>query len=87
MDAGQRCIGLSVGCHIEYDLLSLDVGSEIDLSWLKTAGEKLLPVKPLDAFFEAWPNVFAATQKMPGYRLVLVGGGAAEVRLGLERLD
>ncbi|RBA23593.1 FAD-dependent oxidoreductase [Herminiimonas fonticola] len=83
MDADRRCVGLPDGRHIEYDLLSLDVGSEIDVSWLEMAGDKLLPVKPLDAFFDAWPKVLAAANAQSGYRLVVVGGGAAGVELAL----
>lgn len=83
MDADRRCVGLPDGRHIEYDLLSLDVGSEIDVSWLEMAGDKLLPVKPLDAFFDAWPKVLATASAQSGYRLVVVGGGAAGVELAL----
>jgi pyridine nucleotide-disulfide oxidoreductase family protein len=83
MDADRRCVGLPDGRRIDYDLLSLDVGSETDFSWLEMAGEKLLPVKPLDDFFEAWPRVLAIAQDKPGYRLVVVGGGAAGVELAL----
>ncbi|NMM36937.1 MAG: FAD-dependent oxidoreductase [Glaciimonas sp.] len=83
MDAGRRCVGLPDGRQIEYDLLSLDVGSEIDASWLEMTGDKLLPVKPLDGFFKAWPRLMAVARERPGYRLVLVGGGAAGVELAL----
>lgn len=83
MDAGRRCVELADGRRIEYDLLSLDVGSEIDVSWLEMAGAKLLPVKPLDDFFDAWPGVVSAAMGKPGYRLVVVGGGAAGVELAL----
>lgn len=83
MDADRRCVGLPDGRHLEYDLLSLDVGSEVDASWLEMAGEKLLPVKPLDGFFEAWPRVLVAAREQQGYRLVVVGGGAAGVELAL----
>ncbi|MEO6354617.1 MAG: FAD-dependent oxidoreductase, partial [Burkholderiaceae bacterium] len=83
MDAGRRCVALSDGRQIEYDLLSLDTGSEIDASWLEAAGERLLPVKPLDGFLEAWPQVLAAARENPAYRLVVVGGGAAGVELAL----
>lgn len=83
MDADRRCVGLPDGRHIEYDLLSLDVGSEINSSWLEMAGDRLLPVKPLDGFFEAWPRVLASAREWPGYRLVVVGGGAAGVELAL----
>lgn len=83
MDANRRCVALPDGRHIEYDLLSLDTGSEIDVSWLELTGDKLLPVKPLDGFFEAWPCVLAAAKERQGYRLVVVGGGAAGVELAL----
>jgi len=83
MDADRRCVALPDGRHIEYDLLSLDVGSEVDVSWLEMAGDKLLPVKPLDAFFDAWPRILAIAQNKPDYRLIIVGGGAAGVELAL----
>jgi pyridine nucleotide-disulfide oxidoreductase family protein len=83
MDAHRRYVRLAAGRQIEYDLLSLDVGSETDVSSLETVGEKLLPVKPLDGFLEAWPKIVAAARGKPGYRLVVVGGGAAGVELAL----
>ncbi len=83
MDADRRCVGLADGRQIEYDVLSLDVGSEIDSSWLEMAGDRHLPVKPLDGFYDAWPQVLATAQDKPGYRLVVVGGGAAGVELAL----
>lgn len=83
MDAERQCVGLPDGRHIEYDLLSLDTGSEIDTSWLELAAGKLLPVKPLDGFFASWPQVLLAARTQPGYRLVVVGGGAAGVEIAL----
>ncbi|MFZ3081570.1 FAD-dependent oxidoreductase [Rhodoferax ferrireducens] len=83
MDAARRCVGLTNGQHLEYDLLSLDVGSETDTSWLETLEDKLLPVKPLDNFFARWPHVLAAAKALRGYRLVVVGGGAAGVEMAL----
>lgn len=83
MDADRCCVVLSDGRHIEYDTLSLDVGSEIDISWLEMTGEKLLPAKPLDHFFNAWPKILAAAKSHYGYRLAVVGGGAAGVEIAL----
>lgn len=83
MDAARRCVGLSDGRHIDYDLLSLNVGSETDTSWLETLGPKLLPVKPLDDFFAAWPRILAQARASTHYRLTVVGAGAAGVEIAL----
>jgi len=83
MDAARRCVGFTHGPHVEYDLLSLDVGSETDTSWLETLGDKLLPVKPLDNFFASWPHILAMAKAKKNYRLVVVGGGAAGVEMAL----
>lgn len=83
MDAARRCVGFAHGPHVEYDLLSLDVGSETDTSWLETLGDKLLPVKPLDNFFALWPRILAAAKAKNSYKLVVVGGGAAGVEMAL----
>ena len=83
MDAARRCIGFADGLHVEYDLLSLDVGSETDTSWLETLGDKLLPVKPLDNFFASWQRILAAAKAKKNYKLVVVGGGAAGVEMAL----
>lgn len=83
LDAARRCVVLNSGKQVHYDLLSLDVGSETNTSWLEVLGTKLLPIKPLDAFFAQWPRVVAAANAQPGYRLVVVGGGAAGVEMAL----
>ncbi|MDZ4729522.1 MAG: FAD-dependent oxidoreductase [Xanthomonadales bacterium] len=83
MNADQRCVRLADGQRIEYDLLSLDTGSEIDTSLLELTGDKLLPAKPLAEFFSAWPRILSQATDQPSYRLVIVGGGAAGVELAL----
>jgi NADH dehydrogenase FAD-containing subunit len=83
MDADRRCLVLSDGRHLEFDLLSLDVGSEIDTSWLETLGDKLLPLRPLDVFLDRWPDVLASARAKPGFRLVIAGAGAAAVEVAL----
>lgn len=83
MDADNHCVRLADEQQIEYDVLSLDTGSEIDTSMLEMAGEKLLPAKPIAEFFSAWPRVLAQTIEQADYRLLIVGGGAAGVELAL----
>jgi pyridine nucleotide-disulfide oxidoreductase family protein len=83
MDADRRCVALSDGRQLEFDLLSLDTGSEIDTSWLEALDERLLPLRPMSAFMDRWPKVLAAARARPGYRLVIAGAGAAAVELAL----
>ena len=84
IDANQKKVITSDQQHIVYDLLSVDVGSEINSEWLELVGDKLLPVKPLDHFFEAWPKVIEAAAQQMHYTLVIVGGGAAGIELALS---
>lgn len=73
---------------LDYDLLSLDIGSETDTAALAALGpSRLLPVKPLPGFFAAWPRVREAARATQGYRLCVVGGGAAGVELALAAAE
>jgi pyridine nucleotide-disulfide oxidoreductase family protein len=83
LDAGRRSVRLGDGEQLDYDWLSLDVGSEIAASTLPAGAVKLLPAKPLDGFFDAWPGVMQAAAARKHSRLVVVGGGAAGVELAL----
>lgn len=81
IDAARHRVLLSDGSRLEFDRLSLDVGSEVDTSLLQAAGERLLPIKPLEDFVAQWPLILAAAQARPNCRLAVVGGGAAGVEL------
>jgi NADH dehydrogenase FAD-containing subunit len=70
-------------CRLDYDWLSLNVGSEADTSWLQTLGNKLLPVKPLDDFYLKWLKVLREAKAKANFRLVVVGAGAAGVEIAL----
>lgn len=83
LDADQRRIKLSDGRMMEYDFLSIDTGSETDISCLQEAGPKLLPIKPLDTFIQAWPQIVSAARNTREYQLAVVGGGAGAVELAL----
>ena len=81
IDAAQHRLQLADGSELGFDQLSLDVGSEIDTVRLQAAGERLLPVKPLENFVAQWPRIVQAATEKSDYRLVVVGGGAAGVEL------
>ncbi len=81
IDANRRCIALSDRTRLDYDFLSLDVGSESNLSWLNALGDRLLPVKPIGGFVQRWPDILAQAAKQNNFQMVVVGGGAAGVEI------
>jgi pyridine nucleotide-disulfide oxidoreductase family protein len=83
MDANRCRVALSDGRHLEFDLLSLDVGSEIDTSWLEMLGYRLLPARPLGGFMDRWPAVLENAVGRPGLRVAVVGAGAAGTEIAL----
>lgn len=83
MDANRRCVALSDGTILEYDLLSIDVGGETNLSWLWVLGDRLLSIKPIGVFVPRWEKALSEVSKRRDFRLVVVGGGAAGVEIAL----
>jgi pyridine nucleotide-disulfide oxidoreductase family protein len=83
MNADRRSVAMSDRQHLQYDVLSLDVGSEIDTSSLETLGDRLLPLRPIASFLERWPGLLATARKRPGYRIAVVGAGAAGIEVAL----
>lgn len=83
MDADRRCVGLTDGRHLEYDLLSLDIGSETDVSWFEDVGPNWLAVKPLDDFVEAWSKWIISARSRARVHVAIVGGGAAGFELAM----
>jgi pyridine nucleotide-disulfide oxidoreductase family protein len=83
MDAGRRHVACSTGEHLDYDLLSLDIGGEIDLSWLQPSEDRLIAARPFHSFVPRWQQTVQAAQTAAGFRLVVVGGGAGGVEIAL----
>lgn len=81
IDANRRTVELSDGSKLDYDALSIDVGSETNTSWLQAADERLLAIKPLNTFVQRWPDIVTLASQKNGYHLAIVGGGAAGVEL------
>jgi pyridine nucleotide-disulfide oxidoreductase family protein len=83
VDANRRRVAVSDRQHLQYDVLSLDVGSEIDTSWRETLGDRLLPLRPIADFLERWPDILDTARKRPGFRIAVVGAGAAGIEVAL----
>lgn len=72
LDAANRRVRLADGQEIEYDVASLDVGSEA------AAPEFALAAKPFEPFMARWEEVRRALR-----RVTVVGGGAAGVEMAM----
>lgn len=83
LNAVDQSLHLSGGECLNYELASLDVGSETDLSDLAGFPGRLFCVKPLDRFYVDWLSFKDAAQKQGVGRLVVVGAGAAGVELAM----
>jgi len=83
LDAASRELTLSCGETMQFDLLSLATGGEIDTSQLAALGDRLLAVRPVDAFMERWSHWLEANVGPEASQIVVVGAGAAGVELAL----
>lgn len=81
LSAACRELTLSDGRRLPYDMLSLDVGSEIDLAPFAALGERALAIRPLDRFVAQWISVVERAAGQAAFHLAVVGAGAAGVEL------
>tara|TARA_A100001037_G_scaffold66788_1_gene59126 strand:- start:6 stop:2258 length:2253 start_codon:yes stop_codon:yes gene_type:complete len=71
---------------VQYDALSIDIGSTPMIDSIPGAREHAIPVKPVDAFLKRWETQ-EQTWSTPSPRprqIVIVGGGAGGVELTLS---
>jgi len=83
MNADRSLLCLQDGRHLEYDMLSLNTGSETNVEWLASLSERLLTVKPVEQFFALWQEVVNPLAARPCPSIVVVGGGAAGAELSI----
>lgn len=81
IDRACQQVVLSTGLRVPYDVLSLDIGSELALGSLKLLGEKLIRLRPLEQFRQVWSNTIESLIQAPKSPVVVVGGGAGGVEL------
>lgn len=85
IDAAERSVTLSDGRVAEYDVLSVDVGSQQDREAIEGARTRGLFVRPIEHFVKLYESLLelAATRVLD---VVVLGGGAAgfEIALALQ---
>ncbi|MET0681530.1 MAG: FAD-dependent oxidoreductase [Burkholderiales bacterium] len=79
VDPRRRVATLADGRALEFDLVSLDVGSAAATAGVAGAAEHAVGVKPVDRFLHAWDAWRARARAGTLRQLLVVGGGAAGV--------
>lgn len=82
LDLDARQMSCANGERIAFDFLSIASGPTSNTGELAGANEYALPIRPIEGFVSAWPGLLEkARQAIGGFRLVIVGDGAAGVEL------
>jgi selenide, water dikinase len=84
LDPANKKLTLAGRPDIEYDLLSIDIGSQPELDSVPGARAHSVPVKPVAGLWQRWRELEARLAAMDQpHRLAVVGGGAGSVELVL----
>jgi selenide,water dikinase len=86
IDFEQKVIHCKGRPTIEFDLISLNIGSKPNAIKIPGASEFALGIKPIDQFLVHWQHLYADMLSTIGsekksYRFLIVGGGPASVEL------
>jgi len=80
----QRRLYLDDGTHLEYDLVSLDVGATPNLAAVPGAEQHAVPVKPVADFHRRWRALRdTLEQRDTPAAITVVGGGAGGTEMAL----
>ena len=83
IDTTQRQLALSDGTSLDYDLISLDVGSVPSTAGVAGTADHAIAVKPFSGFIQQWDNLVERARSGQLRNVVVVGGSAAGVELVL----
>ena len=86
IDFEQKIIHCEGRPTIEFDLISLNIGSKPNAIKIPGAAEFAIGIKPIDQFLVDWQKIYADMldvigSKKESYRFLIVGGGPASVEL------
>ena len=80
LDLEARQVRCASGEAIAFDYLSIDSGPVADSGQLAGTEQHGLPVRPIEGFVAAWPGLLEKARQ-DGFRLAIVGDGAAAIEL------
>ncbi|HEX9180117.1 MAG TPA: FAD-dependent oxidoreductase [Burkholderiales bacterium] len=80
LDTDRRILELDNGRALSYDTLSINTGSQPDLSRIPGARAHGVPVKPVDGFLKAW-DTLRRRGRDEDLNICVVGAGAAGVEV------
>ena len=86
LDPTRQRLSLAGRPDMEYDLLSIDIGSQPELDSVPGAREYAVPVKPVAGLWQRWQRLHQRLLAGPAgqaQRIAVVGGGAGSVELVL----
>ena len=86
LDPARQRLSLAGRPDLEYDLVSIDIGSQPELDSVPGAREYAVPVKPVAGLWQRWQSLEQRLQAAPdqrSHRIAVVGGGAGSVELVL----
>ena len=86
LDLVNNQVTLQNPAPIDFDYLSLDIGSTPNAISIPGAKEYAIPAKPVPVFLDAWQKLLTEVSNHPEtpLSLVIVGGGAGGVELALN---
>ncbi len=71
------------GLALPFDVVSVGTGPTLDLAAIPGAAEYAVPIRPIEAFIDAFQGIRAAVEAGQARRIVFVGAGAGGVELAL----
>ena len=86
LDPTAKCLSLAGRPAIEYDVVSIDVGSQPELDTVPGARKYVTPVKPVAELWQRWQALHervVSSSAVRASRIAVVGGGAGSVELAL----
>ncbi|HVG04068.1 MAG TPA: FAD-dependent oxidoreductase, partial [Burkholderiaceae bacterium] len=84
LDLARRMAITDGGQALEFDVLSIAIGAEVDVDAIAGARERAVPLRPFGQFVKQWPRIVGqAESAREPYRLTVIGGGAAGAETAL----